>query len=128
MVDDPFMLVLAIITGLLAVTRVTRLIVDDDYPPIVWLKDRYVVWLVRKFRAEESNENARRADRWAKLVECPWCTAPYVALPAVVWFALLVQFPTWTVNNWLWWCVNGWAAASWVAAFATLRDQPPDSR
>lgn len=110
---SPFMLVLAIITGLTSLTRATRLIVDDTYPPTEWLKAKLM---------------AKLPERWHQLFECPWCAAPYLALPATIWFALLVQFPTWTVNNWLWWCVNGWAAASWVAAFATLRDQPPDSR
>ena len=54
--------------------------------------------------------------------------APYLALPAVGWFATLVAFPDWTANVWLWWVVNGWAAASWVAAFLTVRDIPPEQR
>lgn len=106
-------LALAIVTGLLALTRAVRLVVDDDFPPVKKLREELAL---------------RLPTTWAKVVECPWCVAPYLAAPATVWFALLVQFPTWTVNNWLWWGVNGWAAASWVAAFATLRDQPPDSR
>jgi hypothetical protein len=112
-VNREFILVLSIITGILAVTRVVRLVVDDAWPPMEKARKAY----------------ARRAsDEWLPLIECPWCVAPYVALPAVAWFALTFRFPTWTVNNWAWWIVNGWAAVSWLAAYLTLRDIPPESR
>lgn len=108
---QPFYFVLAIIVGVLAVTRVTRLIVDDTYPPTEWFKARMM---------------RRLPERWHQIFECPWCCAPYVALPAVAWFALLVRFPDWTWMVWWWWIANGWAAVSWVAAYLTLRDEPPD--
>jgi len=108
---EPFTFVLALIVGVLAVTRVTRLIVDDSYPPMERVREWYV---------------SKVPERWMPLVECPWCAAPYVTLPAVGWFALLVAFPSWTAVVWVWWIVNGWAAVSWLAAFLTLRDEPPD--
>lgn len=106
-------LILAVVVGVLAVTRATHLVVDDTYPPI----EKFRQWYVTKV-----------PDEWGPLVECPWCAAPYIALPAVIWFASLIAFPDWTVNLYIWWIVNGWAAASWVAAFLTLRDVPPENR
>lgn len=111
--DSPLVLVAAVITGVLAVTRATRLIVDDRYPPTEWLK----FWLVR-----------RLPEKWHEVLQCPWCVSPYLAFPAVLWFATLVAWPGALWNLALWWIVNATAAVSWVAAFATLRDQPPDSR
>lgn len=111
--DRPLVLVLGIIVGVLALTRAVRLVVDDEYPPMTRVRE----WYCR-----------HTSEDWNPLIECPWCAAPYLAVPATAWFATLVAFPTWTVNNWIWWLVNGWAAASWVAAFATVRDIPPDQR
>ena len=111
--DEPFVLVIAIIVGVLSVTRVVRLIVDDAWPPVTRLRDIY----------------ARKAsEEWLPLIECPWCVAPYVSLPAVAWFALLVAFPSWTAVLWIWWVVNAWAAVSWLAAYISMRDIPPEAR
>lgn len=110
---DWWPLTLAAIVCVLAVTRATRLVVDDTYPPI----ERFRVWFVTKV-----------PEQWGPLIECPWCAAPYLALPAVVWFASLVAFPDWTANLYVWWIVNGWAAVSWLAAWLTVRDIPSDQR
>ena len=109
--DDPFMLVLALITGILALTRAVRLVVDDEYPPMVKIREWYC---------------KHTSEQWNPLIECPWCAAPYLAVPAVAGFALLVAFPSWTALLWAWWIVNGWAAASWLASFLNVRDTPPD--
>ena len=111
--EQPLVLVLAIITGVLAVCRVVRLIVDDDYPPVLWAKKRYI---------------AKVGQPWSDVVECPWCCAPYVAAPAVAWFAACVALEEWVWLVWAWWIVNAWAAVSWVAGFVSLRDIPPESR
>lgn len=111
--DEPLVLVLGVITATLAVTRAVRLIVDDRYPPTEWLK----LMLVK-----------RLPEKWHEVLQCPWCVAPYFSLPAALWFSTLVVWPGSTWNLYLWWIVNATAAVSWVAAFATLRDQPPDSR
>ena len=108
-----FTLLLMVVTGLVALARATRLVVDDAYPPM----ERIRAWYVN-----------RTSEAWNPLVECPWCAAPYLAVPAVAWFAITYHFTDWTVNTWIWWLVNGWAAASWLAAYLTLRDIPPESR
>lgn len=104
--DDPFVLICAFVVGTLAVTRITRLIVDDDYPPIQWATEQY----------------ARRApDKWVKLVECPWCVAPYVTVVDMAW--------AWSTGlHWTFWFANVWAAVSWLASFLCVRDIPPDQR
>jgi hypothetical protein len=112
-VADHYTFTLALITGILAVTRVVRLIVDDTWPPMLWARQKLQMQL---------------PEHWGVLVDCPWCVAPYVAVPAVGWFALLVGFPSWTWLVWVWWIVNGWAAVSWVAAWLTMRDVPSDQR
>lgn len=103
---------LAVAVGVLAVARAVRLVVDDDYPPMETLREAYL---------------RHSPQRWNALIECPWCVAPYLAAPAVAWFATLIAFDN-TWNDWLWWLINGWAAVSWAAAWLTLRDVPPDQR
>ena len=104
--DAPFVLVCAAIVGTLGVTRITRLIVDDDYPPVQWATMKLA---------------ERLPEKWVKLVECPWCVAPYVTFVNLVW--------AWATDlHWTWWFGNVWAAVAWVAAFLCLRDIPPESR
>lgn len=111
--DQPFVLVLAIVTGVLALARAVRLVVDDTYPPM----EKGREFLLRHLPTS-----------WHELVECPFCVAPYLALPAVGWFATLIAWPHATANLWVWWLVNSWAAVSYVAAMITTRDIPPESR
>jgi hypothetical protein len=111
--DTAFPFVVALVVGVLAVARVVRLVVDDDLPVVRRARE----WFVDRASVD-----------WQPLVECPWCVAPYVALPAVLWFASLFAWPGATWNHYLWWIVNGWAAVSWAAAFLCLRDVPPDQR
>jgi len=104
--DDPFVLVCAAVVAVLAVARFTRLIVDDDYPPTRWLTERFVRLVPEK---------------WGVLVECSWCTSPYVAAIIVGW--------AWATDlHWSWWFVNSIAALSWLAGFMNARDIPPDQR
>jgi len=104
--DTPFVLVCAFVVGTLAVTRITRLIVDDDYPPVQWATNHFT---------------RRVPERWGVLVECPWCVAPYVTVVDLAW--------AWSTDlHWTWWFGNTWAAVSWLAAYLCLRDIPPESR
>jgi hypothetical protein len=104
--DDPFVLICAAIVAVFAVARWTRLIVDDDYPPTRWLTERFV-------RAVP--------EKWGVLVECSWCTSPYVAAIIVGW--------AWATDlHWSWWFVNVIASLSWLAGFMGARDIPIDQR
>jgi len=104
--DEPFVLIAAFIIGTLACTRIVRLIVDDEYPPTMWLTEQFV---------------RRVPEKWGKLVECPWCCAPYVVLVDMIW--------AWSTDlHWTWWFGNVWAAVAWLCGYLNLRDIPPDQR
>lgn len=104
--NQPLVLLAAFVLGVLTVARVTRLLIDDDFPPIAWVRTRYI---------------GAVPEKWGKLFECPWCMAPYVAMADILW--------AWGSGlHWSWWLGNVWAAASWLAAFLTVRDLPPDQR
>lgn len=68
------MLILSIVVALLAVTRITRLLVEDR------LTVGYRQWVVRRWGGESM---------LGYLVHCPWCTSIYIAIPimpvAVIW-------------------------------------------
>jgi hypothetical protein len=82
------------------------LLVDDEYPPTMWLRERYV---------------AHAPAAWHNLAECPWCMAPYIVLGDMAW--------AWgTGLHWTWWFGNIWAAVSWLVGFLNVRDLPPDQR
>ena len=104
--DAPFVLIAAFVVGVLAVARITRLIVDDTFPPVRAATD----WYIR-----------HTPEKWGALVECPWCVAPYITVVDMAW--------AWSTGlHWTWWFGNVWAAVSWLAAWLTLRDIPPDQR
>lgn len=111
--DNELVFVLAVIVGLLAVARIVRLVVDDDWPPV----KRGREWFVERASVD-----------WQPLVECPFCVSIYFALPAVLWFASLIAWPGADWNHWLWWIVNGWLAVAYVAAMVNLRDTPKEER
>ena len=101
-IDNPYW---ALLIGVLAVARAARLVVFDDYPPMVWLRRRWYVLV------GDSD--------WKKLVDCAFCAAPYLAAADIAW-AWVSDF------HWTWWLVNGWAALSYVAAIVVARDEPPE--
>ena len=104
--DQPFVIVCVAVVAVLSVARITRLIVDDDYPPVKWATYQFV---------------KRVPERWGVLVECPWCVSPYVAAVVVAW--------GWASGlHWTWWVGNGIAALSFAAAWLNMRDVPPDQR
>lgn len=70
----------------LACYRVTRLLVADHWPPVVWARARIVAGVKRIGRD------------WSVGVTCPWCVGVYVAI-AGTWIAnvwIRVRYP------WLW--------------------------
>jgi hypothetical protein len=100
-------LVAATVVGIVAVARLTRLVVDDDWPPMVWFR--------RKWDRVTENSN------WSVLVECPFCVAPYFAAAAIGWAVL-------SDLHWSWWLFHGWLAVAYLAAMVNTRDIPADQR
>lgn len=96
------LLVLAAVTSVLAVARLTRLLIEDDFPPAVWLRERY---------------QSSVPHQWAGLAACPFCLAPWLQLGSLSW--------AWASGlSHLWWFVHLWLALSYLAAMVVVRDQP----
>lgn len=123
MTHDPVTLVAAVLVGTLAVARCTRLVTSDTWPPILWLRLRWLTWVANGGTGGQDSTGHiepyrnRRAD-WADLFTCPFCFAPYAAAGdlALAWYSDLA---TW------WWLLNLWAAVAYVAAMIVARDEPP---
>lgn len=110
---------LAFLTGTVAVGRATRLVVADTYPPMEWVRDRFLHYVT------VTRPGLRE---WAPLVECPFCFAPYAAAVNLLWAVAARPWGTdsltlTSVDGW-WWVVNLWAAGSYLAAMLVKRDEP----
>jgi hypothetical protein len=88
--------------GVLGTARATRLVVDDTWPPVLWLRSWYL---------------SRAPEPWHDLVQCAFCLAPWVALPNLAWAVL-------SDLHWSWWLANGWFAAAYAASMVVVRDTP----
>lgn len=94
--------ILAFIVGSLSAGRLTRLLVQDSFPPAVWLRTK---WL-DKFDDTQ----------WGVLFECHWCMSFWMTLPIGLW--------GWLSNlHASWWVVNGILAATYVSAIIVERDE-----
>lgn len=93
----------AVIAGTLGTARATRLIVDDQYPPSAWLRNKW---------RELTNDGP-----WATLIDCAFCAAPYIA-------AINLAYAVLSDLHWSWWLLNGWAAVSYAASIVVVRDTP----
>jgi hypothetical protein len=96
-------LLAAAVVAVLSVGRISRLVVDDSYPPSAWFRDKWRGW---------TNDGP-----WSELVDCHFCVAPYVAAPVLAWGWL-------SDLHWSWWAFNGWLALSYAAALVAVRDTP----
>lgn len=93
---------LAIIVFVLATARLTRLLVNDEFPPSVWLR---IKW-----------DTITKDGSWSKLVHCPWCAAPYIAAILLAWGVL-------SGLHWSWWVFCGWLAGSYAASWIVFHDE-----
>lgn len=105
-VDWPTLLA-AFVVGTLAVARVSRLIVDDDFPPVAAVRR---VW-----------DRALGESAWSVLIECYFCVTPYFAALSILWAVL-------SDLHWAWWLFHGWLAVAYLAAMVNTRDIPADQR
>lgn len=100
--------ILAIIVGILSVARTARLLIFDDFPPIMWARVRVRAWV--------KNEDSK----WLGLLDCPFCMAPYLTAGMLTW--------AWLSDlHWTWWVINGWWAASYLAATYVAYDESAES-
>lgn len=96
-----FQVVAAVIVGVLATARLTRLLVFDTLPPVIWLRDRYRAYT--------------HDGPWSKLVDCGYCAAPWFGA-GVLAAGELSDYAYW------WWIICGWLAGSYVAAIVVAYD------
>jgi hypothetical protein len=99
----------------LATTRFTRLVTKDDFPPILWVRDRlaggwrpltepeHLAPMSAPWRCQQQEINgvmSRYVVRkswspyWlAELITCPWCSSAYIAAALVSGAAIIVGLP-----------------------------------
>lgn len=97
----------AFAVGMVASARLTRLITEDDYPPVKWLRK---VW----------DQRTQTSD-WNELLHCPFCTSMYVTLLNLIAAVVSHLHPAW-------WLFNVWLTIAYLAAMTVARDLPPDQR
>jgi hypothetical protein len=92
----------AVVVGTMSAARLTRLLTQDSFPPVVWFRMKW------DDRTHESG--------WNILFHCHWCLSAWMVLPILLW-------------GWLsdlhvsWWIFNGWLAAAYAAAMIVERDE-----
>lgn len=104
---------LAAIVAVIAVARVTRLVVHDSWPPMAWVRNRWVTWA-------EVRDNG-----WDLLLTCPFCFAPWAAAVSLGWGYWSGVDPDrfWGIA---WWLGHGWFTLAYLAAILVVRDEPAD--
>jgi hypothetical protein len=105
MQKDPLTAVAAATVGVVAAARATRLVTKDHWPPMSFVRRKYV----------ELTEGTE----WSVLAECPFCVAPYVVAADLAW-AMRSDLGR------PWWVFNGWLAASYAASLIVVRDDVPE--
>lgn len=133
------MTVFLVLVGLpVAAYRLTRLLVKDTFPPVLWLRDRLAGGWRRPTDVQEEQRVARRDSpftayghttgdlddgslmiyirraKWsppwlAELISCPWCASAYVSA-AVTAYGALLDWYTWPQALVVWLYVWGLAA------------------
>jgi hypothetical protein len=96
-------IVAAVIVGVLSVARTARLVVWDEYPPMVWLRMKW---------DEKWGEEG-----WGKLIHCQFCATPYMAIGMALWWWL-------ADGHWTWWVINGVWGLSYLSAILVSYDTP----
>lgn len=99
---EALVLVAAVLVGIVSSARLTRLLTQDSFPPVVWLR---VKW-----------DDKTDGNGWNVLFHCHWCMSFWTTLGVGAWGYLSELHESW-------WLVNGLLAASYVAAMIVERDE-----
>lgn len=94
----------ASVIGILSVARTARLLVWDDFPPMMWARAHLIALL---------------GDQWGKVFLCSFCITPYLATGMALW-------AWWADLNTAWWVINGVWGGSYLAAIVVAYDQPDE--
>lgn len=103
LMENPALFVLAVVTAVLGVGRLTRVLTYDSFPPAVWIRDRW--------------SRITKDGGWSLLARCFWCATPWIMLGCILW-AILSDF------HWTWWAFWAWLGLSYLAAMVIARDDP----
>lgn len=99
-----------------ASARLTRLATYDKFPPVEWLREKYLDFM---------DEGPRRRP-WQLLALCGYCFSFWATLAVVVWADLSGVFEGWTDDPNLaasgWWFFMGTLGASYLAAVLMKHD------
>lgn len=117
LLDQPFLLVLAVLVIVLGVGRLARIVTYDAYPPAIWWRERWTR-MTGSF-TEDTKEWV--PGPWTKLFTCFWCFTPWLMLIAIGWFVLGL-WVAWIAV--VWWFFWSWLALSYVASMILARDEP----
>lgn len=97
--------VAAALIVVLSSARITRLLTFDHFPPIEWVRNKYL-----DFTDERDSLRS-----WGLLAYCPYCMSFWVTLGVV----LAGYFSDW---HEAWWLVNAIFGASYLAAMVMVHD------
>lgn len=116
--NTEFYWVAVILTTIISTARITRLAVYDKFPPVQWVRDKYL--------------DANDGNGWALLALCGFCMSFWITALIVLWGGLAGVYvdtrplsPTSDPVDWsfcLWWIVNGIFAMSYLAATYIAND------
>lgn len=97
-----YWIALAIVT-VLSASRLTRIAVIDDFPPVVFFRD----WLY----------NRLEGSGWQAITWCGFCISFWITSLVVGWGCLAHVYghPPNSVSGNVWWFINGALAASYLA-------------
>ncbi len=99
-VTEILYIIAAVVVGVLSTARLTRLIIEDSWPPVVWLRMQW--------------DRITDHGPWYDLVECPWCLAPWLVAPNLTLAVVTDLHP-------VWWIINGWLAASLATSWIAIK-------
>lgn len=107
-----FYWVAVVATTIISVARITRLAVYDKFPPVSWLRDKYL--------------DATDGSGWGLLALCGYCMSFWIALLVIAWglWSEVYAAPSTYADApfAVWWIVNGVFAVSYLAATYIAND------
>lgn len=109
-----FYWVAVVVTTVLSTARITRLAVYDKFPPVQWIRDKYL--------------DATDGSGWGLLALCGYCMSFWITLLIVGWGLLAGVYETGPFERTadigapVWWIVNGILAMSYLAATYIAND------
>jgi len=95
-------LTLAVVVWIVSSARLTRLLTQDSFPPVVWLRMKW--------------DDKTDGSGWNTLFHCHWCMSLWVTAIIGAWGYLANL-------HWTWWVVNVVLAASYINAMIVERDE-----